>query len=403
MIKIIKSKLIVVFLKNKLISIDSILPLALEINKCCGYRFYFIIWQYESYRSVIEDNIVMRDMAQSIGKIVCPSDPNRSIISNKIKKISIIINVLSKLFFKRSYVIHFDALDYFPLLLLAKLIKKNRIARCESAITGRYVDNLQNNERIFNRGVLQERSPKGFLSRYEISKYPDNNSGILIGFDSEWNWFKHPDATFCKKLVFDEGKNANRYTRFISKNIDHYLSQENLISLDKNNTIILILGHYGNNETDNNYRNKLLYEALIVLRRLELNVIIKPHIFCDMHLVKSIIKDSKCKGSNIYFTKIHPQVLQKVAFTSIFVNNSSIRCEYKFTGFPVIQYNGGMYDRVFKDRCSDIICSNQHQLKNSLMSLSKDNGNDNKLKKKQENGSSCLKIGKVINCERDAR
>jgi len=64
----------------------------------------------------------------------------------------------------------------------------------------------------------------------------------------------------------------------------------------------------------------------------------------------------------------------------------------------VIQYNGGMYDRVFKDRCSDIICSNQHQLKNSLMSLSKDNGNDNKLKKKQENGSSCDKIKKVFCC-----
>ena len=401
------NKHIVVFLKNKLISLDSILPLALEINRCCNYRFYFIIWQYESYKSVVEDNVVLRDMALSVGQIICPNISSKNSLKAKFKKFFMLASVVYKCYLEKSYVFHFGALDEPPLVLLAKLIKKNRVARCEASFTGRYTEDLThqmglNNENDRN-SILQHRSSQKDFDRYIGNKHPDNRSGILIGFDPDWNWFKHPDATFCKKLVFDEGKNANRYTRFISKNIDHYLSQENLISLDKNNTIILILGHYGHNETDNNYRNKLLYEALIVLRRLELSVIIKPHIFCDMHLVKSIIKDSKCKGSNIYFTKIHPQVLQKVAFTSIFVNNSSIRCEYKFTGFPVIQYNGGMYDRVFKDRCSDIICSNQHQLKNSLMSLSKDNGNDNKLKKKQENGSSCFKIGKVINCERDAR
>ena len=68
-----KKKWIVVFLKNKLISLDSILPLALEINRCCGYRFYFIIWQYESYKSVVEDNIILRDMALSVGQIICPN------------------------------------------------------------------------------------------------------------------------------------------------------------------------------------------------------------------------------------------------------------------------------------------------------------------------------------------
>ena len=67
------NKYITVFLKNKLISFDSIMPLALEINRCCGYKFNFIIWEYDTYKSVIEDNIVLRDMALSIGNITCPN------------------------------------------------------------------------------------------------------------------------------------------------------------------------------------------------------------------------------------------------------------------------------------------------------------------------------------------
>ena len=82
-----KKKFIVIFLKNKLISLDSVIPLVLEINRCCNYNFYFVIWEYETYQSVINDNIVLRDMALSVGKIVCPSRPDRNIFSNKINKI----------------------------------------------------------------------------------------------------------------------------------------------------------------------------------------------------------------------------------------------------------------------------------------------------------------------------
>ena len=88
--KINRSKYVAVFLKNKLISLNSILPLALEMNQCCGYKFYFIVWEYESYRSIVEDNIVLRDMALSVGEIVCPdSASNTNIISRKINKMGL--------------------------------------------------------------------------------------------------------------------------------------------------------------------------------------------------------------------------------------------------------------------------------------------------------------------------
>ena len=394
-----KKKWIVVFLKNKLISLDSILPLALEINQCCNYKFYFIVWQYESYKSIIEDNVVMRDMALSIGQIVCPSQQNKGTISNKINKIITLANVLVKLYLNKSYIFHFGALDQYPLMILTKIINKKKIVQCESSLTGRYVKNIQESvasrNNIIEIPMLQQRSTQENFDNYKRFSYPINNSGILIGFDLAWNWFKHPDAISCKKLVFSEKRKAKKYFNFMLERSNYYLNQEGLTGLEKNKTIVIVLGHYGDGQGE--YRNKLLYEALTVLKNLDLNIIIKPHIFCDMNLVESIVKNSKCVNSKIYYTKIHPQILQEVSFGGLFVNNSTIRCDYKDMGFPVIQYNGGMTDKVITDKCSVIICSDQNQLADSLKLLMK-NPENNILKEGKEFIDGCKKVGKIFNC-----
>jgi len=399
-----RSKLIVVFLKNKLISFDSILPLAMEINKCCGYKFYFIIWEYESYRSVVEDNVALRDMALSVGSIVCPSKINSGIISDKINKVIFIAKVLLKISLKKFYILHFNALDEYPLALLTKVINKDKIARCESSVdvTMTLAEDMDINcKNTITASTLQERSSGEESHKHMLCEYPVNNSGILIGFDSNWNWFKHPDANSCKKLVFSSGRNAKEYRAFISKNCDYYLRQEGLLNLDKNKTIVLILGHYGygGKGTGWSVRNKLLYEALVVLKDLECNIIIKPHIYCDMDLVKSIIKDSKCDNRKIYYTKIHPQIIQQAAIAGLFVNNSTVRCNYIAIGFPVIQYNGGLDNDAPTDRCSGIVCSSQDQLNNSIKSLMNSH-NDESITIKEENiyKYDCDEICNIINC-----
>jgi len=392
-------KWIVVFLKNKLISFDSILPLALEINQCCHYKFYFIVWDYDSYISIVKDNIVLRDMALSIGQIICPGNPNKSIVSNKINKIILLASVVYKLYLKSSYIFHFGALDRPPLSLLTKLIRKNKIARCESALSGRYTENLKHIMEVGNiidkkKYIWQQRSSQETFDKFMIGKYPLNNSGVLFGFDSSWNWLKHPDAINCKKLVFKEGKKAKSYTSFMEKNSDYYLRMEKLIDLDKTKTIIFILGHFGYSCGD--VRNKLFYDALVVLRELQFNIIIKPHIFCDMGLVQSIIKKAKCPDEKVFFTKISPQVLQKIAIGGLFINTSTVRCDYKNAGFPIIQYNGG-FSNVKIDSCSDIHCSDQSQLTNSLKILMK-KFNDKKIiiKENEETIKSCDRLKKVL-------
>ena len=60
---------IIVILKNKIISFDSILPIAMEINSQCNINFEFVIWENETYNSIVDDNIVIKEMAESIGSI----------------------------------------------------------------------------------------------------------------------------------------------------------------------------------------------------------------------------------------------------------------------------------------------------------------------------------------------
>ncbi len=389
-----KKKFIVIFLKNKLISLDSVIPLVLEINRCCNYNFYFVIWEYETYQSVINDNIVLRDMALSVGKIVCPSRPDRNIFSNKINKILLLTDILLKFYSRKSYMLHFGALNVRPLSFFVKIIKKHRIALCESSSI--FSSSINNSSKVDT--ILQSRSSKKIFNKYIKNRYPVNSSGILIGFNLDWNWFKHPDADYCKKLIFSDVLYSKAYLEFIEKNSNFYLNQENLLDLDKNKTIVVILGHYGwGSPKDQSIRNNLLYEVLLVLRDLEMNIIIKPHVFCDMRIVSSLVERAECVDSKIYYTKVYPNILQKVSIAGLFVNSSAVRCHYKFTGFPVIQYNGNVEGSgVIFDDCSDVICSDKNQLMNHLESLMENYGTNTTIKKEVKSG--CNSIKNIVDC-----
>ncbi len=58
-----------VFLKNKLITLDSIIPFCMQLHMKCGIKFNFIIFDLESYRAIVEDNIVLNDVINKIGEL----------------------------------------------------------------------------------------------------------------------------------------------------------------------------------------------------------------------------------------------------------------------------------------------------------------------------------------------
>ena len=62
-------KIVYVILPNKIIGIDSILPLCMEMHGRCGYRFNFIFLEFETYEFIMKNNTVLADAINYIGKV----------------------------------------------------------------------------------------------------------------------------------------------------------------------------------------------------------------------------------------------------------------------------------------------------------------------------------------------
>jgi hypothetical protein len=90
-------------------------------------------------------------------------------------------------------------------------------------------------------------------------------------------------------------------------------------------------------------------------------------------------------------------MLKKISMGGLFINNSTVRCDYKSTNFPVITYNGGFSDKVVFDNCSGIICSDLKMLTSSLELLTQESST-NILKGRETSLKGCTKIKRIISC-----
>ena len=147
-----KKKFIYVFLNNKIISCDTIVPLMLEIksnNKNIDIIFW--IFDFNTY-NFIKKNELLYNAINEIGSLVCLSrEKNKVYFDNKgiskysFKRLNILINflrhflkfiVLAKnVFLDESIFIHFKALNLWPAKILYYLNSKNTIL-CDADSSG---------------------------------------------------------------------------------------------------------------------------------------------------------------------------------------------------------------------------------------------------------------------------
>jgi hypothetical protein len=359
---------IIVILKNKIISFDSILPVAMEINSQCNINFEFVIWENETYNSIVDDNIVIKEMAESIGSI-------NNIITfykrnNIIRRFFIMLS-LTRFFFSSllfgSYVLHFGSLDTGPLLVFSKFIRRKKIVLCESALHGRYIEELTDDALLVNTSdirIYQLRSSKKLFNKYKQYPAPRLNAGVLIAFHQDWNWFKHEDAAHANRIVFSDARKSPAYVEYLSSNCKRFIEKDFADKLYFDNSIAIILGRF-----DIRYgyiQERLLSDVMNVLSEIDVNIIMKPHIYCDMNIVHSIINSIPNFGDNVHITKLHPQIFSSICSGVVFINNSFIRCELKDLGVPYVQYRGGYKEMPHKDSCLHHMCDDINDFKNVI-------------------------------------
>ena len=332
-----KRKHIYVLLRNKIIGVDSVITMCMQIHKDCDCEFTFMLFEHEAFKVIKKDNIVLSDAINKIGSLVSLSSKrHRCKVFSKIHAVFFIIKMIVKINYKNSLIMHSGGLHVKPLNFITKFIPLKRIIFHERSSYGRCSYDAP--ETFFNCRQSQDEFESDALP-YQL---PILNAGILIGYDKLWNYFKHTKAINAKHIIFDDSRNASAWVDFIESKASNYIDRE----LDENNIdqkdrhiIIVFIGRLQLDKTGQ-FIESFIQMISEIAKNVgdEYPVFIKPHIFADLEFIMNCISKGVGGGKiNYIFTKLHPSVLASRAAISFFIDNSTVINEISNLNVPIIQ------------------------------------------------------------------
>jgi len=314
--------MIIVFLKNKLISCDTIVPLLHEIQQRRKHKVYFIVptVQTEDY---IKKNIVLYDLMSSMGRI---SSINKG---NKLTKFIFLIKLIyisSLCFFKKGHVFHFGKIGG----IIEKIMRIN-----ERRMFLTEPDNFG-----FSDLTRRAQTASGLTRHSSNDKQEDFCGKNLLMFSEH---FKINDWNIKNKDVFYFGNTRNRksWTNYIKKESHKYLnsffSQENLTPTL---SIVYIMSYFGDIPVIDTKDTMLhLFKDTLKVLVQEANgvpILIKPHMITDLEIVKKEI--SKYPEAKIILTDLHPAVLSVTAMFFIGNYYSTVFGDATTWSVPTIEF-----------------------------------------------------------------
>ena len=332
-LNMIVKKKIYVFLKNKLIGIDSVIPLCLQLNRECNCSFTFVLFHGETFDAIVNDNTVLIDAINSVGTIVNLSSARYKYkFLSKIYAISYLIKTIYGVNYSKNYLMHFGALHEKPLNKIANYYKLKRVILCEPTSYGPW---------ITTGNIFNNRETQDVFNNSELYKSPVLNAGVLIGYDKLWNYFKHTKAIDTHQIIFDNARNGSAWVDFIKKRssdyIDNELNDNNLPSHNK--IIIVFIGRLQLDKTGNFIDSfvKMINEIAKNVGN-KIPVFIKPHIFSDLDFLEEcILKGIAGYNMTYILTKLHPSVLSSRAVMAFFVGASTVINEIANLKVPIVQ------------------------------------------------------------------
>lgn len=357
-------KIIHVILRNKIIGIDSILPLCMEINGKCGYDFNFISLDKATFRFIMEDNIVLRDAIKYIGKIeLVSSDKYKSRYMSKIFFFYFFLKVILGVSIRNDYVIHSAHLHSKPFIWIRRLFKRKNVIFSEASSFGATkVIDFTNVNKDNLKSVYSKRLSYDEIIKYGIDMHfnpPLLYAGILVGFDKKWNYFKHPEARKLKKMVFKNLRRRGFWIDFTNKHANKYIKDEMPICYPENSNILVFIATRIHRNIDY-YCITEFFGALKALSKYMHNfpLFIKLHTFSDIDFINELLDIALGSENSTRYviTTLHPAVLSTRAMVSVFANAGSIMQEFLELGTPVIDLQ--IYEYTLPDsyfRLSEII------------------------------------------------
>ena len=337
-------KTVYVLLRNKIIGIDSILPLCMEINGKFGYKFNFISFEHETYKYIVKDNVVIKDMINSIGKIDFVSlkkykSRYLSMLFVVFYFIKVIINVAAT----NGYIMHSAHLHIKPLMWIRWFFKKSNIIFVEKKIYGVSIGvNSKNFKKRSLTRIYESRLTNDEIREFGIDMYshpPLLYAGILIAYNENWNYFKHPAANQLKKITFKHSYRGKHFVDFVNKHAYTYIKNQIPHENFESGNILVFIATRIIRHSDSNVINEFTGALRALSKYLHIfPLFIKLHTFSDTEFIDELIKASLGDENSTRYTitTLHPMVLASKAVISVFANDGTVMGQFSELNVPVI-------------------------------------------------------------------
>jgi hypothetical protein len=307
----------VVFVKNKLVTIDTILPVLIELKDDYNFSSEIIVFDEEAHNA-INENIVIKDAIEYVGKEVFITKG----IKNKIYRRIYLIKGLSLIIIKAIFganLFHFGALDQYPLKILGIFFRKNVYVFSVSAY------NFKQSK------YLKIYRDNNYNSRY-FSKVGDN----CVSFGGRYD--------FCNgvKFKFDLTSSRTRKTwiDYIKERSSSYLKESHTNIKLENGCFTIMMssldGFSPRFKDPNNDQLRLFIETINVLVMYSdaIPILIKPHSYTNVNLLKKLIHNK----NNVYITYLHPTLLAMHSRAFIVSSFSNTLADAHAFGIDTIEY-----------------------------------------------------------------
>ena len=316
-------KMIVIFLNNKLISLDTTIPVFYEIfKKNPKQKILFYCFERNTF-DAIRRNIVLYDVVTEIGSIKIFSGKNENYFFRKFVFLGRLFFLILLSLFKQTSFVHFKALSVWPLKILGIVNLKKTFLFGNTSAGHTNIEEAVNN--VDRKRVILKHKP---------------NARYLVGFYENWRQFQFDDN--YKKMLVQVPLSRNSWNDYININSLKYfeLSKINFNS----RYIVYILCSLDNP----NFLRKsvtwvdLLEETIAIIDKAlpGTQIVLKPHPATTKFYLNTIDKIiNKNKHVKIIISDIHPMTLTKNAICYIANASSSTFINPIFKGVPTVEYS----------------------------------------------------------------
>ena len=324
--KMARSLNIIVVVQDKLITIDSVLPLLMELNSICTCKIYII--SPDNHIENLEKNNDIMSCINSIGAELL-------YLSRSQNKLKFYFQLLRKFAFKRNFLLKFqnESLNSNFLFLLKIFSSLKEVFLFHlNAVTNQFINNCQirfeYGSKTANKLKFDSINADFYVTSLDenglkLLSFPKSREVIPIGYNrggAEWkSYIKHRSSEFHLQ------KSNTKYCLYILSTM--FLPLEKL---------------------DEPTMEVLLRETLVVLNEFskDLHIVFRPHAITDMEIFQKVLDDLNVTNYSIDYS--HPMILSSNAQFVIGNLYSNTMFDAYKQSIPIVEY--ASYDKVLLEK-----------------------------------------------------